>query len=177
MKALPLFALVLGLTACGGKEALRKLTAPPPPVSGLTLAVLPPADETGDAKAAPYVASAYEVLSTQLSTAARLVERRKLESVVDELRLGASGAVDPASAVRIGGLAGAHVLAACSVSRAGAAYRLSLRLIQTESGLILGAGSRRVSSLGRLEEAAFELATESAAILRRSAGPAAEPAP
>lgn len=52
-----------------------------------------------------------DMLTTDLSrfSAVRLVERSKIESILDEIRLQESGAVDEKTAIRLGNAAGAHV--------------------------------------------------------------------
>ena len=91
-----------------------------------------------------------------------LVERAKLEAVLKEQELGASGLVDPAKAVELGRLAGAEavLVAQCSFQMdpemGSWLATLSGRIISTETGEILYAARSRGVAFNR--EAAFEQA-------------------
>jgi len=66
-----------------------------------------------------------------------LVERARLAELQAELDLGASGAVDEATAARLGKLAGATALLAGSVTVVGEVMRIDARLFSTERGAVL----------------------------------------
>ncbi len=72
-----------------------------------------------------------------------VVERLKLQSVVDELQLSQTGLVDPAGAKQIGKLLGADIILTGTLAATGEEWNVNLRLISTESGLITAAVNRK----------------------------------
>lgn len=79
-----------------------------------------------------------------------LVERQKLTEVMGELRLQQSGAVDPASAAQLGQIADAQALVIGSASDLGDHYLVNARVVATETGETLSAGSASVSAAGMI---------------------------
>lgn len=77
-----------------------------------------------------------------------LVERARLSEVMNEIKLGQSGAVDGATAPEIGKLADAQALVIGSASDLGDRYRIDARIVAAESGETLAAESASVSSTG-----------------------------
>jgi TolB-like protein len=77
-----------------------------------------------------------------------VVERLKLKSVLDELKLTQLGLTDPAGAKKVGKLLGADVILTGTLAATGEEWNVNLRLINTESGLITSAFNRK----GRLHE-------------------------
>ena len=77
-----------------------------------------------------------------------VVERLKLKSVLDELKLTQLGLTDPAGAKQVGKLLGADVILTGTLAATGEEWNVNLRLINTESGLITSAFNRK----GRLHE-------------------------
>jgi TolB-like protein len=77
-----------------------------------------------------------------------VVERLKLKSVLDELKLSQLGLTDPAGAKKVGKLLGADVILTGTLAATGDEWNVNLRLINTESGLITSAFNRK----GRLHE-------------------------
>lgn len=94
------------------------------------------------------------MLATDLSQASQIemVERDRMADLQRELDLGASGAVDPATAARLGALAGATHLLAGTVTIVGPTMRLDARLYAVESGTTVLA-----TSVSGEKEAFFEL--------------------
>jgi TolB-like protein len=70
-----------------------------------------------------------------------LVERTRLEGVVEELKLGQSPFADPATALRLGRMLAADRVVTGSVTLSGAFYRISVRVVETETGRILKSDS------------------------------------
>ena len=77
-----------------------------------------------------------------------VVERLKLQSVLDELKLSQLGLTDPDGAKQVGKLLGADVILTGTLAATGDEWNVNLRLINTESGLITSAFNRK----GRLHE-------------------------
>lgn len=70
----------------------------------------------------------------------RIVERRELNRILDELELGDSGAVDPSTAARAGELVGARYMIFGSISDLFGEVVLTARVVEVETGeLIRGA--------------------------------------
>jgi len=74
-----------------------------------------------------------------------VVERLKLQSVLDELKLTQLGLTDPEGAKEVGKLLGADVILTGTLAATGEEWNVNLRLINTESGLITSAFNKRGS--------------------------------
>lgn len=79
-----------------------------------------------------------------------LVERAALAQILDEQALGQSGALDEASAARVGQLAGARALVLGSVADAGDAFVVTVRAIDVENAALV-AGSAHEARLPKDE--------------------------
>jgi TolB-like protein len=77
-----------------------------------------------------------------------VVERSKLQSVLDEFKLAQTGLIDPAGAKQIGKLLGADLILTGTLAATGDEWNVNLRLLNTETGLITAALSKK----GRLHE-------------------------
>ena len=72
-----------------------------------------------------------------------MVERERIETLFAEMKLGLSGAIDAATAARIGKLLGARFLAFGAIRRLGGRSYVSARLVDVETGRILCAASAK----------------------------------
>jgi TolB-like protein len=114
------------------------------------------------------------VVSAELATALRrdhgflLVERARLKEVLGEMRLGAMGLVDEATAPRLGKLADAQALVLGSVSEAGDRFLVNARIVTAETAETVAASSQAVSagSLVALSSEAVVLRSRSEALFR-----------
>ena len=70
----------------------------------------------------------------------RLVERTRIEALLSELKLSQSGLVDTASAQQLGKLLGVDAVVLGSFAAVGEALRIDARMIEVETGRVLGAG-------------------------------------
>ncbi|MEA2031003.1 MAG: CsgG/HfaB family protein [candidate division Zixibacteria bacterium] len=89
---------------------------------------------------APLARGLAEFVSIDLAKVATLtvVERQKIDVILDELKLGSSGYVDPSTAPRVGKLLGAHKLITGSVLNLGEEnLRLDGSVVQTANGISL----------------------------------------
>jgi TolB-like protein len=77
-----------------------------------------------------------------------VVERLKLQSVLDELKLAQAGLIDPTGAKQIGKLLGADIILTGTLAPTGDEWNVNLRLINTQTGLIAVALNKK----GRLHE-------------------------
>ncbi|MGV8081053.1 MAG: CsgG/HfaB family protein [Syntrophales bacterium] len=84
----------------------------------------------------------------------RVVERRRLQQILEELKLGASGHVDNQTAVRAGRLLGANALVLGSFLKFRDSVKINIRVVKTETGEILttGRAAGKFSRLLDLEE-------------------------
>ncbi|HFE65045.1 MAG TPA: hypothetical protein ENK14_11645 [Caldithrix sp.] len=83
-----------------------------------------------------------DMLSTEMSQiqAFKVVEREKLQDLLSEISLGQSGAIDPASAQKVGRLVGAQTLLLGSfINMFGGKMRIDVRIVEVETGLTLKA--------------------------------------
>ena len=84
-----------------------------------------------------------QMMATELSrcTSVRIVERRKLQRLVDELKLAQAGVTDEENAVQVGRMAGAQnlVFGGYLVMPDGK-MRMDVRVVEVETGLTLQAG-------------------------------------
>jgi TolB-like protein len=88
----------------------------------------------------------------------RIVERKRLRQILEELQLGNPGLVDERTAARAGRLLGANALVLGSFLKFRDSVRIHVRVVKTETGEILSTGrvSGKFSRLPDLEE---EIAT------------------
>ena len=77
-----------------------------------------------------------------------VVERSKLQSVLDELQLSQTGLIDPAGVKQVGKLLGADIILTGTLVPTGDEWNVNLRVINTETGLIAAA----LNEKGRLHE-------------------------
>jgi TolB-like protein len=77
-----------------------------------------------------------------------VVERSKLQSVLDELAMAQTGLINAAGAKQIGKLLGADIVLTGTLAATGDEWNVNLRLINTETGLIAAALNKQ----GRLQE-------------------------
>ena len=139
MKQLPLliaptvFVLLLALTTA----PVAAGDAPP------TMSVLDFSNTSGRAEDAWLGRGLADMLETDMAASGkiRLVERRDLDKVLSEQELGLSGAVDEATAPKIGRLAGAARVAYGSFLVKSGVLRMDAKVVDSESGAIVAAGS------------------------------------
>jgi TolB-like protein len=79
----------------------------------------------------------------------RIVERARLEEVLEELALAGSGKIDRASAARIGKLLGAKLLVLGAYFEIGGVLRVDARVVETETGRV----RKSVGAIGKADDA------------------------
>jgi len=104
-----------------------------------TIAVLDFENQSKDAVDKNIGAGASELLVTRLSETGkfRIVERKRLSRLIDEIALGQTGMVSEETAVQAGKIVGADIIVLGSVSELGGYFNLNVRLIEVDTGTIL----------------------------------------
>lgn len=140
-------APVVGRAQAGGR-------ARPDSVAPKTVAVLYFDNATGNADYDPMGRGMAAMLITDLSGVPeiRLVERDRMQAVLDEQRLQSSNFFDPATAVKTGKLLGAEYLLTGSMTASRPDMRIDTRVIRVETGEIV-----RSAKVQGKEEQFFDL--------------------
>lgn len=157
-RSIPLLAalgLAAAFAACSPRVAIKHW---PDPGKPKRVAILPFTDAAGAPGSGALVKAA---LDTEFLTIAayEVVERGALDQVLKEHQLGTSGLIDEKYAVEIGKLLNADAVIIGSITEfqerrslifPPAAVALSLRLVNTRTGLVEWTASHRVGGLKRL---------------------------
>lgn len=141
--------LVGGLVAGGGRRSSAAPNADHP-ARGTTLAVLYFDYGGKDASLEALRKGLAEMLISDLSAVdeLRVVERDRLQAVLDEQKLAKAGKTDPATAARIGKLLGARYLVLGSYFDVMKAFRVDARLVDVETGQIV----KSIGANGKAED-------------------------
>ncbi len=125
-------------TPPGGPSAKPQSPAIEQPSSGPSIAVLDFTNLQKDSQYANLEVGIAEAFTTSFvrSKRFRVVERTQLEKVRNELQLNQSGAVDTATAQKVGKLIGAQYLVLGSFQILGGKIRINSRLLRVETGVI-----------------------------------------
>ena len=121
-----------------------------------TIAIMDFGNTTGDKKLTKWGKEYVEHLTLELSrdNRFRLVERKEIEKVFEEINLNLSGYVDPEKAIRIGKILGAQIMVLGVSLEIDSRLRIDIHLVEPESGKILKAeiveGNK--DNLDKLEE-------------------------
>jgi TolB-like protein len=130
--------VTLALASCALSGAARAADTPPP-AARPTVAVL--LFDTGGKQAdlEPLREGLAQMLITDLAERPeiRVVERTRLEAIMDEQRLARSGKVDGASAARLGKLLGARALVLGSFFELAGTLRVDARVVEVETGRVV----------------------------------------
>ncbi len=102
------------------------------------------------------------MLATTLagSAAIEVVERSALDKIVQEMKLGMTGLVDPKSAAQVGKVAGANLVVIGSYTALGKSIRIDAKVVNVETAVIVkgAAASAKATSLENLDDAVDALA-------------------
>jgi TolB-like protein len=75
-----------------------------------------------------------------------VVEREKLDSILKEQELADSGLLDESSASKVGKLAAADIILTGSFAKIGASWKVNLRLVDVETGIIISAINDKIDA-------------------------------
>lgn len=87
-----------------------------------------------------------------------IIERRLLQQLLEEQKMGQSGLIDPTSATKLGKVLGVATVVSGTVQNYDGNYEINARLINVESGSIIVAEKVRASSATRLTELVASIA-------------------
>lgn len=104
---------------------------------------------------------AAEWLTTSLVETGRfeIIERRLLQQIVDEQKMGVSGLLDPSSASRIGRLLGVKTVVTGTIQHYENTFELNVRLINVETGAIVTADRIKAGSASSLRNQVSRITT------------------
>lgn len=132
-----------GIISCGTKSAQRQQSSTPETRQApKTLAVLPFENNsvTDPAQYDPLSKGLAAMLITDLKREGAgldIIERAKIQAILQEISLGQSGMVDPATAIKAGHLLGAQAIAFGSFTVLGSQVRMDTRIVKVETSEIL----------------------------------------
>ncbi len=152
------------LAAAIGCGAIAAPTATP------TVAVLE-FSNNGSEGLASLSAGIPDMLTTSLAASDGLtvVERLNIRKVVSEMTLGASGLVDPATAARIGKVAGADLVVMGSFLDLGRKLRIDAKVVEVETAAIVPGATHKVHAMS-LEQVDVAVDTLAAALVLKLTG-------
>ena len=81
-----------------------------------------------------------------------VIERRLLEKILEEQRLGVTGAIDPTSAAQLGKILGVKTIVSGTVTSLEGYTEINARLINVDTASIVAAEKVRASSAGKLRD-------------------------
>lgn len=157
------------LTACSGSRPAIKqgvfsegrievstVGSPEPHKANIIIAILPFKNNTPDPGLDQTGYTLAELISAEMAFAKgfKLVERERLQEIFAEIKMGMTGVVNQWTAIRVGRLAGANVIAFGSFSMLGEKVLVSIRLVKVETDEIVGGASARGKSLSNLADLA-----------------------
>ncbi|NVN99384.1 MAG: hypothetical protein HXX17_08675 [Geobacteraceae bacterium] len=149
--ALRLNSLILLLPVCILLFAASAYSAPSSDFRKIKVAVLD-FQQNGQFETSDIGKIVAEWFTTTLVDSGRfeIIERRLLQQILDEQKIGASGLIDPRSASQLGRLLGVNTVVSGTVQSYDRTFELNTRLIDVETGSIIIAESVKASSTSSL---------------------------
>jgi len=136
-----------------GKMEVSTVELPEPHMADVIVAILPFKNNSPDKSLDSTGAILSELISAQMSTykGFKIVERQRLEEVLGELKLAQTGIIDQSTAIQIGKMLGANVMALGSFSKLGKKVLVTMRLVKVETGEIVGGVTERGEDISNLD--------------------------
>ncbi len=127
---------------------------------GIVVAVLPLRNNTPDKNLDATGHSLADLIAADLAgrSGIDVVERDRINDLIDELARGDIGPVDAATAARYGKMLGANVMAFGSFGKVGAQYAVTMRLVKVETSEVVGGANEYLPDLDALGPRAQSLA-------------------
>jgi TolB-like protein len=154
----PLSAAILLFFILPAQAKLFQPSAGVRDTSAITLAVMDFKNNSGLFSLDVLEKSVSEMLKTELSGAGSrlfVVERQKLEALLQEQALGQTGALDEKTAQQVGRLAGAQFLVNGEINLVGSRLRIDAHILKVETGQVraekvIGPGQEAIADMVRL---------------------------
>ena len=152
----------------GGRIRASTLADPAPHEIPAVIGVLTFANDSADKSLDPLGGALADQLSADLATRApvRLVERRRIAKILDELYFSEAEPVSEQTAVKAGKLLGANIVALGGLSRLGGGVVVTVRLVAVQTGEVIGGATREASGVAALPAAVTAIADDLARGLR-----------
>lgn len=154
------------LVSCGGQKTAVKQQAfekgkievstvrqPETHQSDIIIAILPFNNNSPDKSLDSTGVTLADLISAQMSSKKgfKLVERQRIEDLLKEMSLGQKGMIDQNTAVQVGKMLGANVMAFGSFSTLSKKVLLTLRLVKVETGEIVGGVTERGEDISNVD--------------------------
>lgn len=132
-------------------------------------------DNQGNPDLEPLRVGLTQMIVTDLASDPKIevVERTRIQDLLDELKLGHSGRVDPATSARIGQLVGAEYLVLGTYFELAGTLRIDARLVRVQTGEIVAAAGRSGATTDLLGMEKSIAASIAAALEEHAPNPAA----
>jgi TolB-like protein len=103
-----------------------------------------------------------DIISADLSTNSdyKVVERKKMQEIISEMKLGMQGYTDAATAQQIGKLTGANVLVFGSVTKFDTKIIITTRMVKVETGDIIGSIIEKGNKVSQLPDMCSSIANK-----------------
>ena len=119
----------------------------------ITIAILPFANNSPDKSLDSTGITLADLISAQMSSKKgfKLVERQRIEKLLNEMNFGQAGMINQTTAVQIGKILGANVMAFGSFTTLGKKTLLTMRLVKVETSEIVGGVTERGDDVSNLD--------------------------
>ena len=120
---------------------------------GIIIAILPLQNNSPDRSFDPAGITLSDLIAAKMSVKKgfKIVERQKIKDLLKEMKLGLAGLQDENTAVKIGKMAGANVIALGSFSVFDNKVLLTMRLVKVETGEIVGGAKEKGNDASNLD--------------------------
>lgn len=99
-----------------------------------------------------FIAEEFSVALSNVGKGFRVVDRTHLKSILKEHKLAQSGFIDPATARKLGKIAGVEALVTGNLTAFGDSVRLSIKILDTETAEVISASRLNIAKTGAIEE-------------------------
>lgn len=99
-----------------------------------------------------FLAEEFSVAFAQRQEGFRVIDRIHLKSIIKEHKLSATGIIDPTTARKLGEIAGVDALVTGSITPFGDNVRITIKILDTKSAMIIGASKGNIAKTKAIEE-------------------------
>ena len=116
-----------------------------------------------------FLAEEFSVALAGAGKGFEVVDRTHLKTIIKEHKLAITGIIDPATAKKLGQIAGVDALVTGSITPFGDSVRISVKILDTTTARVIGASSGNIAKTKAIEELlGREVKTEAQAITQRT---------